>query len=710
VALLALLGTGSCGTRHAAPGLPASLPPLDTLDGLASGRRLRSARDVLSTGGYFDGADYLEASPGAAPDQDGTGLLVPARHTGQWNLDTIAGYAVYAQTGLTAGQLEPVGVRFYTSSGGLRYIALANFRTGRWDMVPAIWQRSARCAGTRADYISPGGNTYCAALAWPDDLDLRSGELQVDDGGPLNDPGSTIAANTFSLPGCLELLPLVDDMRATRLQITATGPGVNYSSTVDLPDTAAGRFIPGLQAGQNYSVTVQALDATRSTVPYTYTASAQPGWGRALACAPASHFNALCVLADGTLCAVGESDVLNSNGSRVSQGVLARYSQDGALLGAALFDGTRFTGAAVSGGRLFLCGRRRDYIPHGYYDFGFVGEFDLALQNLWIGSLGSDAVDGDPRLAAASDGLYVAASGKISQAPGRSLVVERWSLNGRRQWRQWREADDEENLRDLALDSSGNLWLAGSTLPSGRDHPIAALLTKLDAQGGLLWERRYAQSPGQEFWAVCCDDSGGVFAATGTGPDPQNYPYYNNWELDSHSGLVHVSTAGDLLSSQACTAGTSSLPRSLLWQDGRVWSVGQAETTGDADQTALCVWRGDGSLAAVHTWKSWDNSYTDPFASPLGAALAAVGGQVVIAGANFGIGQGWSDDLPTASALMHGAWQTSTPQFHDYYDIPAALSIHRAAASPVPDIAPGPDMDYGWQMPNCCIMAWPGGQ
>ncbi len=128
------------------------------------------------------------------------------------------------------------------------------------------------------------------------------------------------------------------------------------------------------------------------------------------------------------------------------------------------------------------------------------------------------AVDGQSNLYVAGETAGALAPGVTAQ--GRDLFLAKFDREGNLLWaRQYGSPGDDIAL-DMALDSNGNVYLAGKTNGSLDGITTASgddgFLIKLDADGNPLWTRQIASTAGTETAQAVAIDANGQACVTGS--------------------------------------------------------------------------------------------------------------------------------------------------------------------------------------------------
>jgi hypothetical protein len=165
----------------------------------------------------------------------------------------------------------------------------------------------------------------------------------------------------------------------------------------------------------------------------------------------------------------------------------------------------------------------------------FVQKFDAAGNLVWArqfgsrfaaGGLANDSVGG---IAVDASGNVVVAGSSGGTLPGQTTAggtdafVQKYDASGTLLWTRQYGSSRNDELRSIAVDSLGNILVAGGTsgvlpgqISSGNDD---VFVQKLNAAGGLLWTRQYGSSNNDSAKGIAVDASGNVLVG-GNAPDP----------------------------------------------------------------------------------------------------------------------------------------------------------------------------------------------
>jgi uncharacterized delta-60 repeat protein len=195
-------------------------------------------------------------------------------------------------------------------------------------------------------------------------------------------------------------------------------------------------------------------------------------------------------------------------------------------------------GVAVDGsGNIYVAGMMTGDVVLLKYD----SAGGLVWQKTW-GGTGNDygfgvAVDG-------SGNIYVTGYTESFGAGNADVVLLKYSPSGGLLWQKtWGGTNSDEGW-GVAVDSSGNIYVAGYTYSFGAGNYDVVLL-KYDSAGGLVWQKTWGGGSGDFGWGVAVDGSGNIYVTGGTLSFGAGSYDVVLLKFDSSGGLVWQNTWGD---------------------------------------------------------------------------------------------------------------------------------------------------------------------
>lgn len=131
----------------------------------------------------------------------------------------------------------------------------------------------------------------------------------------------------------------------------------------------------------------------------------------------------------------------------------------------------------------------------------------------WMATLGGSAADTGYGVAVDSSGNVYVAGGTASQGAGSTdVLLTKYSSSGVIQWQRSLGGTALDIARGIALDSSANIYIAGYTASQG---PASnnVLIAKYDTSGAIQWQRSLGAAASDLGLAIALDSSSNVYVA-----------------------------------------------------------------------------------------------------------------------------------------------------------------------------------------------------
>ena len=205
----------------------------------------------------------------------------------------------------------------------------------------------------------------------------------------------------------------------------------------------------------------------------------------------------------------------SSFGTGSSDMVLVKYDGSGVQQWNRTWGGSESDdgyGVAVdSSSNIYLAGRT--------YSFG-AGNIDMVLVKYnengvqqWNRTWGGSETDvGFGAVVDSSDNIYLAGSTSCFGAGSSDMVLVKYNENGVQQWNRTWGGGESDYGYGVAVDSSGNIYLAGAT-PSFGAGSSDMVLVKYNGNGAQQWNRTWGGSSGDDGWGVVTDSLGNIYLA-----------------------------------------------------------------------------------------------------------------------------------------------------------------------------------------------------
>jgi len=332
--------------------------------------------------------------------------------------------------------------------------------------------------------------------------------------------------------------------------------------------------------------------------------------------------------------------------------VLLKYSPGGTLLWEKAWGGADSDwGAAIAtdaSGNIYIAG--------GTYSFGagnsdavllkYSASGELLLQKTW----GGDGVEWATAIAVdASGNVYVAGETYSFGAGNSDVFILKYLSAGNLVWQKTWGGAQSESASALAVDTSGDVYLAGATTLAGAGL-FDVVLLKLSPDGNIQWKRAWGGSNSDFGYALALDANGDIYVAGET---------FNFGAEDWDSVLLKFTSSGSLIWQRMWGGSDHDAARAVTVDaDGSVFVAGDTESFGLGDyDIVLLKYSSAGDLLQQETW---GKSRADQVTS-----ARLVGEKLFLAGKSPNPIGGWREATgttrtPTATTTTPGG-ATTTP-------------------------------------------------
>ena len=200
------------------------------------------------------------------------------------------------------------------------------------------------------------------------------------------------------------------------------------------------------------------------------------------------------VTASGTL-ADGDTTIVNADGT-VSAVTETTENYWFAMLSQGSYDSAR-GGAVDSSGNLYVCGVSDSS--------GFVVKYNSSGAVQWKRSFSSSSTDYAKGLALDSSGnVYITGYSNSGGQGGVETFIIKYNNSGTVQWSRYFGISTEDTGNSVAIDSSDNIYIAGTNVISGtREMSLA----KFNSSGTLAWERELTSNGNNTYGVSLAVDS-----------------------------------------------------------------------------------------------------------------------------------------------------------------------------------------------------------
>jgi hypothetical protein len=211
-------------------------------------------------------------------------------------------------------------------------------------------------------------------------------------------------------------------------------------------------------------------------------------------------------------------------------------------------------------------------------DDGLVAKYNAAGLIQWQRVLGGAGGDALKNVAVDSSGnVYVSGFTPISGTAG--ILVAKYDTNGTIQWQRTLESTNTEDSRAIAVDSSGNVYIAGFTASQGAGGPFDAFIAKYDTSGTIQWQRVLGGSGNDFTVGIAVDSSANVYVTGYTASEGQG---------GSDVLIAKYDTSGTLQWQRILGGGSSDLGFGIdVDSSGNVYVAGNTGSTGAGSNDAL---------------------------------------------------------------------------------------------------------------------------
>lgn len=275
-----------------------------------------------------------------------------------------------------------------------------------------------------------------------------------------------------------------------------------------------------------------------------YNSSGTPQWAKVFDNVDDDEATAIFVDADESVYITGKSDgdataFVNYNYRTV------KYNSGGIQQWTAAYDATAGnddipTAITVSGGSVIVTGNSDvDITPVISYDITTI-EYSPAGSQTWVTIYSGSGAQDDVANAMLSDAggnIFIAGYTEDDKAQADALVIK-YGNSGSQTFANAFDGigDNSDNVRDLKMDTQGNLFLAGYTVHRQKNRDF--LTIKLNAQGDTAWTKFInGTTPGSEDEAdACAIDNNGNLIISGFTKNSGTSGDYTTVKLDAATG------------------------------------------------------------------------------------------------------------------------------------------------------------------------------
>jgi hypothetical protein len=318
--------------------------------------------------------------------------------------------------------------------------------------------------------------------------------------------------------------------------------------------------------------------------------------------------NSIAMDSNGNIYSTGSTRSFGAGGADV---LLLKYDPSGSLLWSKTWGGfADDNGIAIKVdgiGNVYVAGSTASF-GAGWYD-ALLLKFDANGNLLWSRTWGGGSFEQAYDIALdASGNIYLAAE---SYSYGLSAVLLKFSSNGDLLWtRTWKGPATYDATYSLDIDNAGNIYLAGISWDYSAGDHRSILLLKYDSQGNLVWNKNWT-GPGNDEASgskvIRVDGGGNIYLASRTSSFGAGDYDVLMLKLDNNGNLIWARTWGG--------AGYESGYGLAFDSAGNVIVAGQTKSFLGGVSSALLlkyattgnllsskIWGGNGDAGASSVW------------------------------------------------------------------------------------------------------------
>ena len=140
----------------------------------------------------------------------------------------------------------------------------------------------------------------------------------------------------------------------------------------------------------------------------------------------------------------------------------------------------------------------------------------LPAQDYWIATLGGTGSDYGQAIAVDSSGnVYVTGYTASQGAGGNDALITKYDTSGTIQWQRSLGGSGTERGQGIAVDSSGNVYVTGYITSQGAGGNDA-IIAKYNTSGTIQWQRILGGASSEIGYGIAVDSSGNVYVAGST--------------------------------------------------------------------------------------------------------------------------------------------------------------------------------------------------
>ena len=166
-----------------------------------------------------------------------------------------------------------------------------------------------------------------------------------------------------------------------------------------------------------------------------------------------------------------------------------------------------------------------------------IAKYDTSGTLQWQRTLGGAGVDYGYGIAVDLSGnVYITGYTNSQGAGDQDVLIAKYDTSGTIQWQRVLGGASIDRGNNIAVDSSGNVYVSGWTQSQGAGDDDA-FIAKYDTSGTLQWQRTLGGASGDYGWGIAVDSSGNVYVAGQT---------YSQGAGSSDAFIAKYNTSGTL--------------------------------------------------------------------------------------------------------------------------------------------------------------------
>ena len=247
-----------------------------------------------------------------------------------------------------------------------------------------------------------------------------------------------------------------------------------------------------------------------------------------------------------------------------------------------------------------------------------IAKYNTSGSIQWQRTLGGTDTDGGYGIAVDGSGnLYVAGYTRSTGAGGADILIAKYNTSGSIQWQRTLGGTSEEFSNAIAVDGSGNVYVTGRTDSAGAGG-YDLLIVKYNTSGSIQWQRTLGGTDTDAGDEIVVDGSGNVYVAG----------YTNSTGAGTNDALIVKYNSSGTIQWQRTLGGTNNDVGSggiAVDSLGNVYVNGYTRSTGaDSNVFLIAKLPGDGSLTGTYGSLTYASSSLTDSASSLTDASSSL--------------------------------------------------------------------------------------